>query len=705
MQTACNEDFSFDTGESDTQLHDPSITPAKEPIPPGTQIEIEVTGVVTQQFIAGDTSWLNKAFAIKNSEGSPPGSNSGAQFYYAYAIAYDYVNGYAYFSPLSTWITGHYAASQDSDLGPSGPIALFGDLELENGFSSSRAVFVGAPSTLVPIGETTLSGTLSGAADLRIDGPGTLSLTGVSTHTGTTYVDGGRLSVNGSIVSPVNVESGGTLGGTGTISNIVTVQGGGVYAPGNSIGTQTINGALTFGAGGILEIEVNAAGAGDQIILQGTADLTGGILRPLLEQGLYGPSTSYTIINNDGVDPVTGQFASIDNIYAFFVPSVQYDGGTGNDVVLTLVRNTDFSIAAQTANQFAVATALEGLPQSGPLYEALLIQTPAGAQLAFDSLSGEFHATLESAMVEQSRYVRNAVLSRLDQAFDTDVGHSTCNGFASWGELYGGWGTTGATGNTARTDRTIDGFIAGADACVDFNWRFGFAAGGSQASFDNALGADANSENVDLALYAGGRFDSGIGLRAGIARSWNDLSTVRGVSFPGFFDTVSASYDARTSQAFAETSYALDFTAPGSGTLRLEPFAGFAFVNVATDSFQETGGAAALSGASQDFSAPLSGLGLRITGLADVPGAVLRTHAYFGWQHTFGDVDPATMLEFAGGTSPFVTTGAPLAPDSLLLGIGVEAFVSDNLRFSAAYNGEIADANENAIKASASWRY
>jgi len=88
-----------------------------------------------------------------------------------------------------------------------------------------------------------------------------------------------------------------------------------------------------------------------------------------------------------------------------------------------------------------------------------------------------------------------------------------------------------------------------------------------------------------------------------------------------------------------------------------------------------------------------------------VPGAVVRTHAYFGWQHAFGDVDPATMLAFAGGTSPFVTTGAPLAPDSLLLGVGVDAFVSDSLRFSAAYNGEIADANENAIKASASWRY
>ncbi len=503
---------------------------------------------------------------------------------------------------------------------------------------------MGAPSTLVPIGLATLSGILSGAADLTIDGTGTLSLTGMSTHTGTTYVDGGRLSVNGTIVSPVKVESGGTLGGPARSATTSRSQSGGVYAPGNSIGTQMINGALTFGAGGILEIEVNAAGASDQIILQGTADLTGGILRPLLEQGLYGPSTSYTIIDNDGVDPVTGQFASIDNIYAFFVPSVQYDGGTGNDVVLTLVRNTDFSIAAQTANQFAVATALEGLPQSGPLYEALLIQTPAGAQLAFDSLSGEFHPTLESALVEQSRYVRNAVLSRLDQAFDDDVGRALATAFPV------GASSTAAGAPQVRREilpRPTAPSTASSQARTHAptpNWRFGFAAGASHASFENDLGADsANRENVDLALYAGGRFASGAGLRAGLAHTWNDLSTVRGVSFPGFFDTVSASYDARTSQAFVETSYALDFTAPGSGTLRLEPFAGFAFVNVATDSFQETGGAAALSGASQDFSAPLSGLGLRITGLADVPGAVLRTHAYFGWQHTFGDVDPATI--------------------------------------------------------------
>ncbi len=375
-----------------------------------------------------------------------------------------------------------------------------------------------------------------------------------------------------------------------------------------------------------------------------------------------------------------------------------------NAITVDLSRSSiPFSAAATTQNQNATVAALGQLPLAGPIPSAFLGLSLAAAGNALDALSGEIHPTIESALVEQSRYVRSAVLGHLNEAIVTGA---TGHRLQGWGEVYGGWGTTGSTTDTASTDRTIDGFIAGADARLGPDWRAGFAIGSSQSSFDaDALTSSGSSDTLDLALYAGARFASGVALRAGGAYSRNDLSTHRDVSFPGYFDSVSASYDAGTSQAFAETSYAFDFTGADSSVLRLEPFAGAAFVNVATDAFQETGESAALAGASDDFSSTLSALGLKVSGFANVPGAILRTHAYFGWQHAFGDVDPAATLAFTGGASPFVITGAPLAPDSLLLGLGIDADVSDSLRFSAAYTGEIANATENAIKGAASWRF
>jgi uncharacterized protein with beta-barrel porin domain len=66
----------------------------------------------------------------------------------------------------------------------------------------------------------------------------------------------------------------------------------------------------------------------------------------------------------------------------------------------------------QTPNQPTVAGALD--LGGGPLALAIFNQnTAAGARQAFSALSGEVHASVQTALVEDSRYMRNAVLGRL----------------------------------------------------------------------------------------------------------------------------------------------------------------------------------------------------------------------------------------------------------------------------------------------------
>ena len=107
---------SFDTGESDAQFTAPPLPTGD--LPAGTRITITIESVgITRTFVAGDTNWVDKFNVLASPEGEPPGFNSGAQFYNSYAIAYDYFSGRAYFSPITTWITGDVPTHKRRGLG------------------------------------------------------------------------------------------------------------------------------------------------------------------------------------------------------------------------------------------------------------------------------------------------------------------------------------------------------------------------------------------------------------------------------------------------------------------------------------------------------------------------------------------------------------------------------------------------------------
>jgi autotransporter-associated beta strand protein len=99
-----------------------------------------------------------------------------------------------------------------------------------------------------------LPGSGSGTANAEVDATGAVALTGANTYTGNTLIASGTLLVNNAAGSgtgsgAVTVNAYGTLGGIGIISGAVTVNAGGVFAPGNPLGTLTINSNLTLATG------------------------------------------------------------------------------------------------------------------------------------------------------------------------------------------------------------------------------------------------------------------------------------------------------------------------------------------------------------------------------------------------------------------------------------------------------------------------
>lgn len=549
--------------------------------------------------------------------------------------------------------------------------------------------------------DETISGVISDGGALAKGsftkaGTGTLVLSGANTYLGTTTVNGGLLRIDGSLGSAdVTVASGATLGGTGTIGMLaggtVTIQAGGHHAPGASIGTQTING--NYRLAGTLDVEIDPTSA-DKVVVSGNVDVTGGTLalHELTGTG-WQPSQTYTIIDNQGANAVTGQFASITHVYAFLTPDVVYNGGDGNNVVLTLNRNqVDFASVAHTPNQKAAAGGIQSLGVGNTVYNAIAPLTEDQARYAFDQLSGEVHATAAGMLLDESRLLREAALARVGGT----IGEGAARGF--WMQGAGLARSLDSDGNAADASASTGAFFAGFDTGAG-DWTLGFLGGVSVTSVDvGDRNSSADITSVHLGAYAGGAIDA-FRLKVGAGYSHHDIDTAREPQFAGFGERLKSSYGASTLQVFGEASRPFDL-----GALKVEPFAGLAYARLSTDGFAETGGAAALGSGGYANDATFTTLGARFSRQFTTGGTAFDLHASLGWRHAFADA-PAARLSFAGGDA-FTVYGLPIARDALALQAGFDVKLGATSRLGFSYDGQFASgAMENAFKASFSTRF
>ncbi|WDZ80295.1 autotransporter-associated beta strand repeat-containing protein (plasmid) [Ensifer adhaerens] len=560
-------------------------------------------------------------------------------------------------------------------------------------FTGNAAIASGASLAFDQAANAAYAGVLSGNGDFNKTGLGKLNLTGNSSaFSGTTTVGNGTLSVNGVLGGTVDVLAGGRLQGSGSVRNVKVS---GTVAPGNSIGTLNVAGNVTLAAGSTYEVEVNAAGQSDRIVATGTATIGGGSVKVLADTGSYAPETKYTILTANGGR--SGTFGGVSSNLAFLDPSLSYDA---SNAYLKLTRNNiDFSSVGVTPNQIATGDGVESLGRSNTVYNAITNLSAPQARNAFDQLSGEIHASLKSALTEDSRFTRNAINERLRAAFDTvDTANSTVTSYvdgkpvavdattdrlAFWSQGFGSWGHTDGDGNAARLNRSTGGFFAGADAPAFDNWRFGAIAGYSHTSFDvKDRYSSGSSDNYHVGLYGGANWGD-LALRAGAAYTWHDVSTSRNVNIPGFNNTLKGDYDAGTAQVFGELGYGFPM-----GAARFEPFANVALVSVHTDGFTESGGAAALGGQSDTTESTLTTLGLRASTTFDLNGAALTVKGMAGWRHAFGDVLPLSAMRFAGGGDTFSIAGVPIARNVAVIEAGLDYALSPSATLGVTYAGQ-----------------
>lgn len=349
------------------------------------RLALPLTFFVAVAATAADRQWVgttpNWSLAANWSPaGAPAGGDTLIFLSTAPAVVKSPVNDLPAFGiPLSLEVRSGYSVSGNGVLASAveirGGASLTTPLRV-NGSSSFRIVenFPGTATLAAPIdmnvGSLRLHGTRGSSVTGTIDGTGSilstqeseLTLTGGGSLSGTYTLNGGaELTLAGDYPGMnVAITTGGTqihptaLFGNGRIGHFEAF--GGIIAPAGP-GSIATNGASLNQTRAEFDV---FAGGSSQLSVIGGVGIQSSSLR-LNVAGAGAPGTTYTVIDNDGTDPIGGAFLEYPegSVYTSGTTylRVSYIGGTGNDMTLTVVTSAcTYSISPTSTNAPAGGT-------------------------------------------------------------------------------------------------------------------------------------------------------------------------------------------------------------------------------------------------------------------------------------------------------------------------------------------------------------
>ncbi len=559
-------------------------------------------------------------------------------------------------------------------------------------------------------------------------------MSGTNAYTGPTNVNGGTLSVNGSIAtsSILNVNNGGTVGGTGILPT-TNINAGGTLSPGNSPGTITIAGNLTLSTAATYLVQVQGVTA-DRTNVTGAAALAGTLQIAYLTAPVFGQN--YTILS--ATLGRSGTFGTVTTNNSAITTTVTY---TPTDVILS----TSSSLAGGgggagganlNQNQHNVAVTLDNAFNAGGnvgTFGALFTLAPGGLPFALTQLSGEIGTSARTASVQDMAQFLELMLDPFLENRGAGAGSGApALGFApatavaawpdaasayarmptkalpmaptfdarwtAWGAGYGAGGRFNGNAVIGSNDLTArsGGLAAGLDYRVSSDTVIGFAIAGSALSYGltNGLGSG-SGDSFKAGLY-GSTHAGNAYLSASAAYGYYDLSTDRTILLPGVLDHLKGKFNANSFGGRVEAGYRFPVTASAGIT----PYAALQAQVFQQPNYVETDltglAAFALNFASRSFDEERSELGLRFD--SRVPtndNSTLLWRGRLGWAHEFS-TNPAVTAGFVTlpGTS-FIVTGAGLPRDALLVSAGPEWRMLNGWTLRAKFDGSFASSSQS----------
>jgi autotransporter-associated beta strand protein len=290
--------------------------------------------------------------------------------------------------------------------------------------ANMSSVILGANSNIGGSGDLVIHPGITGAFGLTKVGSGTLTLHGSNAH-GTTTINGGRLALTGSLAGALSTSNGFT------------------FAP---QGTPTVTGALTQFSSSILQVRLNGSTIGtgyDQLNASGAVTLSGTL--DLVCGPNLAPGSTFTLLNKTSTGAITGTFAGKANNSTFsddgYTFQITYTGGTGNDVVLTLIttpieqwRFTNYGSLLNTG------TGLDSLDADGDGISNLL----------------EYATKMNPAANDVVPQFATKSASTIDFVYTKNKSATDVTYIVEWSDTLGtDWSTTGVSAPTILNDNGI----------------------------------------------------------------------------------------------------------------------------------------------------------------------------------------------------------------------------------------------------------
>ncbi|MBV6274045.1 autotransporter domain-containing protein [Alcaligenaceae bacterium CGII-47] len=532
---------------------------------------------------------------------------------------------------------------------------------------------------VVEQGEAAFSGTLFGNVPIIKRGQGTLRFAGRGLiYGGDMTVREGTLRLDSTLAGLTRIESGARLEGVGTLGAAWI---GGTLSPGGrGIGTLSVQRNLDFAAGSQTHIQVAADGSGDLIKVGGVATLAGHVAVEALP-GDWQTSTQYTIVQ--AVKGLAGsRYDSVAGNLPYLSPALSYEA---DRVLLTMLRNdTALEAHATTPDARDAGRVIDHDVQA--LEDRVARQSYRDADRTLSTLAHAGAASLRSAMIEDTRYVRQAARAHAGS------GRSWTQSWLANASRDAGMGDRGLLWADSRD---TSGLLVGIDQAIAPDWYLGGFAGMQHMDFatqGSPYGVGAGSFRArSISLHAGATLVTGgedWSLSLGLTHGQHRSRSLRDIGrLPGF-DTarLRATQQARSTQAWL----AWQARQPLAPHWRIQPWAQLAWVRLDSQDYAEDGGLAALRVQGAVDQRVLSTLGIQATRLLDAPMGAARVQARLGWQAMLGATDLVSTQSFGAGQAgqTFEAGGQPLARHALQLQIGVDAPIAPGIWLGLGYTGQ-----------------
>jgi uncharacterized protein with beta-barrel porin domain len=539
----------------------------------------------------------------------------------------------------------------------------------------------------------------------------------------------------------VTVNSGATLAGIGTVG-ATTINNGGIFAPGTSPGTMTVQGNLAFQSGALYLVQVDPSTASSTNVTAGGSAALAGTVNAAFAAGSY-MSRTYTILSAaGGLNGTTFNALTTTNLPAGFTASLSY---TATNAILNLTAAlaqpgapgepgepsapggpNALGTGGFSINQLNVANSLNNFFNNGGTLPASFVgifgltganlasglsqlsgEAATGAQKVGFQLTDQFLTLMLDPFVDGRSGVGGADHPALGFApareeLPEDIALAYAKilkapakpaplyepRWTVWGAGFGGSNRTSGDlaviGSHDLSARTAGG-AAGLDYRLTPDTVVGLALAGAGTDWSLSQGLGGGKSDAFQAGLYGATKSGPAYLAAAFAFTNHWMSTDRFA----VGDHLTANFNAQSYGGRLEGGYR--FATPYAG---ITPYAAIQAQNFHTPGYTETGlipTGFALSFNGRDATDTRSELGARFDRLLAVyTNAVLALRGRVAWAHDWvSDPTLTPVFQTLPGAS-FIVNGATLAKNSALTSAGAELRLANGVALLAKFDGEFA---------------